>query len=206
MSTSLTTTINLLLLSETKSYLGVTGSTEDARITRLINAVSSKFNLYTGRKLKLASYTTYLDGDGGTDILLDQYPITSNSTDIDIRIDTNRTFGTTSKVDSTSIVIYSEEGRIFLDDKTFQKGRHVVKIGYSAGYTVSSTSGGSTGSMPDDIQYAALETIRLFRAREVSNRVGVRSESVEGMSIQYEGDLPWSVKKVLDLYTKVASQ
>lgn len=181
-------------VDELADYMGDIGSTAFGRYSLVINAVSHLFNTYTNRKLKARSLTEYYDGNGGSELYVDNYPIVSTSTNIDIRVDTDRSYSTSDKVASTDIIIDSEEGRIRLDDDTFDTGAHSVKIVYTAGY--------STGTMPYDLKYAAMEMSRFYLNREKSNRVGVRSEGAEGGSITYETDMPWSVKQVLELYRR----
>lgn len=191
---SLDTVNNLISLSDLKLYLGIsTGTTTyDARLTDIINAVSWRFNAETGRKLKARAITEYRDGDNSTFIFTNEYPINSNSTDIEIYIDTERSYSTSDKVSSDDIVIYSTMGKIVLDDDSFDEGAQSVKIVYNGGYS----------TIPYDLQYAAKEYARLIKHREDSNNIGVRSESVEGGSITYAEDIPWSVKMVLQKYKK----
>jgi hypothetical protein len=42
--------------------------------------------------------------------------------------------------------------------------------------------------------------IRLLYKQEQDNRVNVIAETGEGGSITYTQDMPWSVRKVLDMY------
>lgn len=194
MGTSIDTSNNLITLSDVKKYLGVsTSSTEyDYRLNGIIDDVSWRFNSETKRLLKSRNLTEYYDGDNSFVLLTNQYPITSVSTSIDIRIDVDRSYSTSDKVSSTSIVIYSTEGKIVLTDDVFERGNKSVKVVYTAGYT----------TIPYDLAGATKEMVRLKFSNETKNRVGVRSESVSGGSITYEQDLPWSVKRVLDLYTR----
>jgi hypothetical protein len=81
----------LVTLAETKSYLGATSSTSnDGRITRLINSVSNRFNLETKRKLKSRSLTEFYDGNGGNTLWTNEFPIVSVSTNIAITVDSDR--------------------------------------------------------------------------------------------------------------------
>jgi hypothetical protein len=193
---TLSTADNLITLEELKDYLGDTGGALHNKYTMLINAVSQRFNTETRRDLKARQQTEYYDGDGGTELLTDNYPINSGTTAttsmaaIDIRIDTARSYSTSSKVGSTQIIIDSKYGRIRLDGEAFDSGEHSVKIVYNAGYSTT----------PDDLKYAAMEMCRFNLNREKDNRIGVRSDSGEGASRSYETDMPWSVRQVLDLY------
>lgn len=201
---SIDTTNSLLTLTGVRQYLGTTGTTSpNGRLEELINVVSHRFNSETGRYLKSRSHTTYMDGNGKDHVYLDQFPVSTASTNIDVRIDTDWGFSTSDKVGSTDIRIYANEGRIFINNVAFSEGEQSVKIVYTAGYTVSSTSADSTtGTLPYDLGYAAKEMIQLLYAREQRGGagIGIRSESVEGGSITYEDGMPWSVRQVLNKY------
>ena len=201
MSTALDTGENIITLVELKPYLGEsTGASTayDRRWNEIINTVSFQFNSYTNRLLKNRQITEYYDGDGSASLLTNQYPITSVSTNIDIRVNTDRSYTTTYKIDSTSIIIDSTEGLVRLDDDTFDAGDHSVKIVYNAGYFASGST--TTPTFPSDLKYAAYEMCRVLWDREKRNSVGRRAESFEGSAITYESAMPWSVKDVLDKY------
>jgi len=187
-------TNNIIKLEEFTEYLGDEGSTVYGRYEAIINAVSHLFNTYTKRKLKSRSLTEYYDGNGKSEMYVDNYPIVSVSTNIGIYVDTSRSYSTSTVVSSSNIIIDSEEGKIRLANTSFSAGAHSIKIVYTAGY--------STTTMPEDLKYAAKEMGRFYLNREGSNRVGIRSEGGEGGSVTYETDMPWSVKQVLDMYRK----
>lgn len=206
MAVYLDTANSLLTLTEVKSYMGDTGAEYEDRYKRLINAVSHTFNRETNRLLKEREITEYRDGDGGTVIDVRQYPLTSDTTSIDIRIDTDRAYSTGDRVGSTSIALYEDIGRVAVRNKSFTAGEQSVRIVYRAGYTLDSsgtTSGSataSTGTLPYDLQYSALDMVRYLLNRETDNLVGIRTLAAEGRSITIETDMPWSVVKTLDKY------
>ena len=179
-------------LADCKEYLGLsTGSTDyDRRLRALINTVTYQFDSYTNRTLSPSCHTEYHDGDGSDELYLNQWPLVSTSTNIDVRIDVDRSYDTGDKVDSTSVIVYSTAGKVVLDDDTFDAGYQSVKVVYTAGYS----------TIPYDLEYAALEMVRVLFDREKSNSVGRRSESFEGAAVTYEPTMPWSVKDVLDKY------
>lgn len=193
----------LITLAEFKKYIGQsTGSTSyDERYINLINQSSIRFNNLTNRLLKSRSITEYRDGDGDNALYTNQWPIVSNSTNIDIRIDTDRAytstdFPTTDKVDSTSIIIYSTKGMIKLKGKSFSAGDQSIKLTYTAGYS----------TIPEDLKYACMEHCRLMWKRETSNQIGIKSQSVEGGTVSYEEDMPWSIKRIIDMYKRADHQ
>lgn len=208
---SILTNNSLLTLSAVKSYLGVTSTDYDERYEDLINVVSMEFNRFTGRKLKNRVYSStaettedyeYRDGNGTDGILLHQYPVTSSATDIDIYIDEDRSWSSTAdQVESTDIIAYKDRGKLKLDDDSFDSGTYNVRIKYAAGYTVTSTSDGSTeGTLPADLGYAAKQMVRYLHNREKENLIGIRNISADGYSQGFETDMPWSVMKTLGNY------
>jgi len=198
---ALDTANNVIVLSELKSWLGDTGTANDTKYNDIINAVSHRFNLETNRKLKSRSLTEYRDGDGGTVMRTLEWPIVSTSTTIDIRVNADRSFTTSYKVAAADIVLYATEGLIYLDDDSFDAGEQSVKLVYTAGYTAATTTG-STGTMPRDIRQAAREYGMFLLQRMKDRQVGVRSMSYEGQTVQYENDMPWSVRQVLEAYRR----
>ena len=191
--TLLDTGNSLLTLAELKVYFGLStgaSTTYDRSFKTLINDVSWQFNSYTNRHLKSREITEYRDGTGTDTIFTNEFPIVSASTSIDIRVDTDRGYSTGDKIGSTSIVIYSTEGKITIEDDTFDAGEQSVKIVYEGGYS----------TIPWDLRRAAREMCRVLWEREKNNSVGRRSESYEGASITYEPSMPWSVKDTLDKY------
>jgi len=192
MATGPSTAISLLDLADAKIWLGSTGTTErDGVISDLINSVSMRFNAETGRNLKSNSYTETYDGNGKDYLYLDNYPLSSTS--ITITIDEARAFtDTDDQVTSTNVMLSTGQGKVELHNETFSIGTKNVQVEYTAGV---STSDEFT------LIQAAKEFLQLqwnrYSRKEMAN---VRSESHEGGSVTYEGDMPWSVRQVLRMY------
>lgn len=192
MSTSLDTDNALLSLADAKEYLGSTGSTSnDSKIYDVVNAVSYRLNAETGRLLKSRSYTEYYDGNGKDYLLLNNWPI--SSTTITITIDETRLFTSTGDViTSTDVMLDTDVGRIRLDGESFDSGTRNVKVEYSAGYST---------ALAFDLTMAAKEMARAMWNRMTGKQgIGVENEAYEGISRTYENDVPWSVRRVIDLY------
>jgi len=68
----------LTSLATVKDYMGITSTSYDSVLIRLINAVTSKIENYCGRKFKSRSYTLERHyGSGDTTMYTDQWPIIS---------------------------------------------------------------------------------------------------------------------------------
>lgn len=199
---SLDTGIAILSLADVKSYIegSTTGATTyDERYNQIINDLSAMFNTYTGRYLLQTAYTSsgvgyeYYDGNGADTIFLNQWPL---STSMTIWIDNDRNFTTDLQVPSSDLRIWTGErdgGRVTLYNEIFKTGSRNIQVSYIGGY-------GST-SIPYDLRRAAREmAVFMWNRESFKDRIGIRSETAEGMSRTFETDMPWSVKKTLDLY------
>jgi len=192
MATDPSTEIGLLATTDLAEYVASTNSTEDyGKINDIINAVSMRFETETGRNLKSRAYTEVVDGNGGSSLYLNNYPIAS--TTITITIDSDRAFTDTGdQVTSTDVMLTTDNGLVRLDGETFSAGTGNVQIEYTAGYSTATEYG---------LTYAAKELgSAMWNRMRQKEAIGVRSESFEGHSVTYETDLPWSVKKTLDQY------
>ena len=192
MAATVSAEISLLATADLAEFVQSTGSTGDhGKLNDIINYVSMRFENETGRKLKSRDYTEVYDGNGANALYLNNYPIAS--TDITITIDAARAFDDTGdEVTATDVMLTTENGLVRLDDDTFSAGRGNVQVEYTAGYSTASEFA---------LTFAAKELGSLMWQRmRQKEAIGVRTESFEGHSVTYENDLPWSVKKVLDIY------
>ncbi len=196
MATQTDTDNALLSVQDGLDFLGLGTTTASTAynddVCDLINYVSWRFNTETGRKLKAREYTEYYDGNGKTSLYLDNWPLAS--TTITITIDSDRAFTSTGDiVTSTDVMLTTESGRVRLDGDYFDSGEKNVKVEYTAGYTTSSYF---------DLTEAAKEYLQiLWNRKTAKDPVAVRTEAYEGISRTFEPEFPWSVKKILDMYS-----
>ena len=193
MSTATDTDNALLSIEDAQLYLGnsTASSSSNDRVRDLINVVSWRFNAETGRLLKARTYTEIYDGNGKSDLYLNNYPI--GSTTITITINDSRVFTSTAdQITSTDVMLSTDSGRVRLDGEYFDAGEKNVQIAYTAGYSTANAY---------DLIYAAKEYLQTLWDRETAREsISARTEAYEGVSRTMEPDFPWSVKKVLDMY------
>jgi hypothetical protein len=67
----------LVSLDQLKAELGITGTTQDAELLRLIAAIDSRIETYLGYPVSGQSVTEYLDGHGDSDISLSRPFVTT---------------------------------------------------------------------------------------------------------------------------------
>jgi hypothetical protein len=194
---SLDTANSLVTLPEAKKYLGMTteASTWDERIEGFIDEVSGMCNAHTGRKLKARELTEYYDGDGSTLLMVDEYPINSGTTGTDIYVDTTWEYSTDTKINSTSMLIYDDKGKIVLKGNSFTKGVRSVKITYNAGYT--------TSEMPNDLKNTVLKLVKYNFTKWRYDVEDVKNDRMGDYSASYDGEYETSVLSNLDKYRDV---
>jgi len=195
MSTGTDTDNALLSVQDALDFLGLgttTASTSiNDKVCDVVNVVSWRFNAETGRKLKAREYTEIYDGNGKTDLYLNNWPLAS--TTVTITINSNRDFTSTDdQVTDTDVMLSTESGRVRLDGDYFDSGANNVQIAYTAGYSTANAY---------DLTYAAKEFLQVLWDRETAREsISARTEAYEGVSRTMEPEFPWSVKKILDMY------
>lgn len=195
MSTASDTTIAILTLADVKSFIegSTTGGTSGVndKYCDVINDVSGMFNAFTQRFLLKTDYTSDYDGNGQDTMFLEHYPVSTSG--ISVTIDSARLFTTDLAVSTSEVMVYHDRGRLSLVDDIFRSGYKNIRVGYSAGYSLS--------GMPYDLRRAAKEMALFIFNRETNkDRIGIRNEAAEGMSRTFENQMPESVKQILNLY------
>lgn len=67
----------LTTLADVKTFLGISDTSEDVKLTAMVSQADAAIKQYCGRQLESASRTEYYDGDGTAALLLRQRPVTS---------------------------------------------------------------------------------------------------------------------------------
>lgn len=195
MATGTDTDNALLSVQDGLDYLGLGSTTASTSynddVCDLINYMSWRFNAETGRNLKAREYNELYDGNGNSELYLNNWPLAS--TIIVITINENRDFTDTGdQVTSTDVMLSTESGRVRLDGDYFDSGEHNVQVAYTAGY--------STSGAFDLVQAAKDFLLVLWNRQTAKEPVNMQTEAYEGISRTFEPDFPWSVKKILDMY------
>ena len=196
-------TYALTTLAHLKEAMGVTHSTNDELLERGIDAVTSRFETETRRKLKARDYSyvatadaydadnAILDGNDRDHLVLPQYPIVSLTT---LRI--NETAITErSSIYGCGWVLDKKNGVVMLNCYLFSKGRRNIELVYNAGLT----------TVPDDLANACIEQALWSFKQSIpgGNLLGVASKALADGSISYTAkDLLPGVETVLENYKK----
>lgn len=171
--------MSLITLEQLKAHLGISGTDEDTKLTNIVNAVDDFVSTYTNRTMELTSYTdVIMDGPGTNALTLDEYPLDS-------------VWEIYENNDFVSVVAYSDRvesgeagywiadysNSIIYNSDCWTRGRGVLKISYSAGYS----------SLPGDLYLACLRVGEYFYSTH--NKAGIRSEGLGSYSYSLSNDI-----------------
>lgn len=192
----------LVALADLKTYLGITSSGQDAKLSAVKTDIEDAVKKYCGRDLLVPStpYTEYYAGDGSQRLIVDQRPVVSVSS---IYIDPSCLFESGSLVPnlnsgSPAELISSQRqldsGIIELFSYAFLRGRRSVKITYSAGYA----------TVPSDLQRAVkLICAKAWKVQELQ-MIGQISQQVGDKTVTYEPDAwPKEAAEILGRYRRI---
>lgn len=178
---------DLTTLANAKSWLGITGSTDDAMLTRLVSMASAWVVAHINRQILTASYTTTFNGNGGDTMLMPNTPITAvTAVTIDgVVIPAQTTVGTPG---------FTFDGNaVYLIGYTFTQFKANVVISYTAGYDTT----------PLDVEQATLELVEYrytARSHPSQKSVGMAGQTTAFIT----DDIPAYVKAMLANYRRVA--
>jgi hypothetical protein len=108
-------------------------SGDDDFFLHLQQGVSRAIEDYIDRKLVTRQYTEYYNGIGGESLLLNQYPVYDNDSNFSFWMDTERSFGASTLVDTDNYQVDTYSGLITMLETVTYSGKKVLKLQYYAG-------------------------------------------------------------------------
>jgi len=160
----------LTTLDAVKALLGITGSSDDAVLTHLINAATDWIERVTGqRRFKQTTHTNELfDGNGSHNLFTRNYP------NVSITLLEKRTSPSAFEtIASAKYYVDPVIGRILLDERT-ERGAANYRITYIAGYA----------TIPTDLEQLCIKlVVDEFNSR--SGGGGITQESLGEYSVTF---------------------
>lgn len=182
---------NLCSIDDVKTYLGLTGTDHDTRLTALVEAASEAIESFCRRQFTQTQHTEYHDGMGSGVLLLDHHPAQSVTS---VKVDANRAFASAEAIDSDDYVVYGDEGMIQLVAGTFAAGVRNVQVVYTAGYS----------AIPDDVAQACVQLVAAWFHRGRQGADGIDTERLGDYSASYAArGLPQPVVELLTPYLEL---
>lgn len=176
---------DLTTLPEAKAWLGITGSSSDSVLTRLVTAVSSAVQARIGYQVLSKAYTETRHGNGKRAMLLAAPRISAVSA---LSIDG---IAVAARSSVTGSGYTFDEDFLFLVGQDFPVGVLNVVVAYTAGFAAT----------PTDLEQAVLEIIQL--KSELKERGGVSSKTLAGETISFFRDVSRETLSTIDSYRRV---
>lgn len=176
---------DLTTLANAKQWLGVSGSTDDALLTRLISASSDFIKTWLSRDINQISYSSSRHGTGSIRLMLRNYPVVSIlALSIDGMV-------IPPSVNGSNGYVY-DDFSIMLIGYIFTRGIMNVALSYTAGYP----------TVPTEIEQACIELVSIrYKERD---HIGQVSSAMGGQTVTYnQKDLSDSIEATLAQYKKV---
>lgn len=197
--------MGIITLTEFKTYLGITSSTQDAALTTLVNATNSYVETYCNRKFDETEYEELYDGPGTNALCLKHLPVVS--IDEILVYDTEVTLRT--EVGGEGYYYRDLASGVIMNDYLWDRGRGIITVTYTAGYSDDAEQGEEVHiPFPGDLKFAALELGAFFR--NTQKKAGILSENLGSYSYRVASGLEnmggeltipvVNVKLVLDRY------
>lgn len=164
--------MSLVLLSEYKEILDITGNTEDEFVEQAKYEVESKVKNFLNRDLEVDTYTEVYDGTGEETLVLNQYPVTSIS-----KVEVYQGLDSlgaedwdeyTQNEDYERLVI--ADSKIYLIGSMFPEGDKNIRVTYNAGYD----------TIPYEVQQACKKLMLLYYGEVKKTKTIGKSSVSEG--------------------------
>lgn len=166
-------------LANVKTQLGVTGTTDDALLTKLQAAADDFIARHCGRAFDGGSYTEDLDG-GSRMLVLTNYPIQAVTS---VNVDPARTFAPATVIPSTEYFVRPDDGTVESLGSAFGPAGEpgVVRVAYTT----------ATGGVPELVCRAYAELIghwyRQVKTQVASGQLNVLQQTNGTTVTEY----PW---------------
>ncbi|MGV8131188.1 MAG: hypothetical protein ACP5N7_03775 [Candidatus Pacearchaeota archaeon] len=164
--------MSLLLLSEYKEILDITGNTEDEFIEQAQYEVEAKIKEFLNRDIESNDYVELYDGNSDDELTLAQFPINSVSKiEVYQGLDSNNDeiwYEYQQGYDYQRLIIDRNKSTIILEGSVFPEEEQNIRVTYNAGYT----------TIPYEIQQACKKLMHLYYGEvKKTKSLGVSSSS-----------------------------
>lgn len=199
MATLLNNTVQkaLTTLDRAKSFLGISGDSQDTRLTIMINQITGSIEQFLSRKLLSQVYTNEeYDGTGTDTLVLKQYPVTAFSKlEVNVSGDATASWETID----TSRYFWYEDGRVVLlspvggfldvDAGVFLDQPRKYRATYTAGYEIdfSNENDPAQHTLPPEIEYSCLKL--LGGSLNTGKSLGLQSAKVGDVTMVYRKEI-----------------
>lgn len=183
--------IDLTYLTEVKDHLGISDTSQDSRIDKLITRASRRIMSFCDRRFIEETYTEYQHGRRSDSIVLRQWPAAKPT---ELYIDNSSEFAASTLIDSDDYNIMHDQLVVLLNGRRFHVGTRNIKVVYTAGYLFA--------NLPEDIVDNANRLVEYMYQMVEERRIGMRSKGKQGESTSYVLDIPEFIQTGLMPYKR----
>jgi hypothetical protein len=190
----------IVTLGEAKSELGIPDQKDDGDLTRLIETLQGRFELYCNRLFNRATKTAVFDG-GKKKILLDLFPIESIAS---VYLDYDRLWTSDTLLDPDDDYFFeADRGRVNYANADWPEGIQVVRITWSGGYVAAGVArAGGQYAMPEGLRGAMMMQLGFEWRNRLNLGKGQVSAQGQGVNLAPARFLP-AVLDALQPYVRV---
>lgn len=167
--------VDLVLLTDVKTYLGINDSDHDAAITSLIKTVSDRVEKFLGRVVLEATYTEVFDVRPGQQLFrLKAWPV-DTAQSFTVKNDADQDWSGATALDATLYVVAPNYGRLQFKNYSLIDGPQALQVAYTGGLAA------NQAAVPDEIETAAkMFVAEVWRRRK---ELAATSEGVGGFNV-----------------------
>lgn len=176
-------------LATVKSALGVTVSTEDARLIRIADGVSALLERETNRWYVARARTEVQDGPGGRVMFLQRFPVVTFTSVTVLRYPSD---AATEVLDPTRYNVNKQTGRVWAHNDILNRGNGNITFVYTPGYGAKDDSG--VGGILADAWDVGLGIVRFLFDEERTGAKGATQVHVGNQTYIVKPDWPLYIK------------
>lgn len=207
---------DLCTLGDLKPLLGITTTTEDTRLQRLIRRVSGELRTLCGQDFTRETVEETLPGTNSPRLYLSRTPLVKltgtdgASTPITLGVSVDGTAMTDFTIDDDKQgTLYRAEGWPTVGERVARLSRDRVVGGAKASIVVTYVGGyilptfpNLTPTLPPALEAAAL-SLAVLRYREQGARLGIKAESLGDWSATYQDDVLAEIRAYVAPFTRI---
>lgn len=200
----------LTTLARAKSFLGISGDSQDTVLIMMINQVTGFIETYTKRRMLRQTYTDEkYDGTGFDTLVLKQWPVSALSA---LKENTSTPGDPSYQTIDSSRYTYYEDGRVVFGSggdrfiagsETFIDDPKRYSATYTAGYLISfdNENDPAQHTLPQEIEYACLKLMSAqFNRRKSEGLDSARVGDIQ-MSFRATVSSDPEIKEILSKYS-----
>lgn len=178
--------VELITVAEFEVYAGVVASSDTARMTPIVSAVSEAIELYCNRQFKTEELTEFFDADRSNRVNLNRWPVDlAQTVTITESLDVPRDHAGATALTTSDYLLDDVRGILERYGSRFPRGIRSLKVVYTGGL------GATVAAIPAALKMAAKIWCAYVYHKSQEGAEGYKSMDVSQYQAEYlMGDIP----------------